>query len=568
MAIGLRPINNVVDITNFVMLETGQPLHAFDFHKISGSRIIVRKARPDEKIVTLDGQERQLDPEMLMICDEQKPVAVAGVMGGANSEVEADSSEILLESACFDPVCVRRTARKLNLGTDASFRFERGVDPQGAPYALERVVRLMVEICGARPVADGFDVCAPSKEVQPLKLRVQRTSDLLGVDFDSAELSAFLTAIEFKVRELDSDTLEVIAPSFRVDIEREIDLVEEIARLKGYNEIPTTLPVVPMRFSEQDSKRLLRQQLTTIMTSLGFSQAINYSFTAEKHFDLLGLSEDDSRRQTVRLLNPLAEEQNVMRTTLLPGLLENVRRNVNHQVSDVQLFEIGKVFHPVADELLPEEKFHLTVVLSGRRQAGAPVIHFGQQPSDIFDIKGVAETIFQELRLSRVKLVPSADSESYCEAGTLLDCRQGDVLLGRCGRLSRSVMKTFALRQDVFFLDIDFELLARLDQTPRNFVPLPKFPVVRWDIAVLVPDSVGGGDMLRAIYDSNEPLLEQAEIFDVYQGDPIEKGKKSVAVSLSYRSNEGTLDDDTVGVVHQKMIDLLLSRFDGQLREV
>ncbi len=568
LAVGLRPINNVVDITNFVMLESGQPLHAFDFRKISGGEIVVRKARAHEKIVTLDGRERELDPEMLLICDAEKPVAVAGVMGGADSEVDDDSREILLESACFAPVSVRRTARKLGLGTDASFRFERGVDPQGAPYALERVVRLMVDLCGAEPVADGYDVCGELKDPQPLKLRVKRTSGLLGVDFTPAELSAFLTAIDFKVNELDGDTLEVVAPSFRVDIEREIDLVEEIARLKGYNEIPTTLPVVPMRFSEQDGKRLLRQQLSTVMTSLGFNQAINYSFAADKHFDMLGLADDDYRRRTVRLLNPLAEEQNVMRTTLLPGLLENVRRNVNHQVSDVQLFEIGKVFHPLDNEELPEEKFRLTAVLSGRCPAGAPVIHFGQKSGDIFDIKGVAQAVFNELRLYRTKFSPALEPEPYSEKGSVMDCRLDDSLVGVCGKLSRAVLKKFALRQDVFFLDIDFELLSKLETAPKNFVSLPRFPAVRRDIAVLVSANVGGGDILNAIIDSGEPLLEQAEIFDVYQGDSIEKGKKSVAVSISYRSAEATLEDETVGVVHQKMIDLLLSRFDGQLREV
>ncbi len=566
LAVGLRPINNVVDITNFVMMETGQPLHAFDFNKINGGKIVVRKALSHEKIITLDGQERQLDPEILMICDRDKPVAVAGVMGGANSEVEVGSSEILVESACFDPVSVRRTARKLNLGTDASFRFERGVDPQAAPAALERVVRLMVEICEAEPVADGFDICVSLKEPPLLKLRVKRTSDLLGVTFSAAELSNFLTAIEFKVTEIDSDTLEVTAPTFRVDIEREIDLVEEIARLKGYNDIPTTLPVVPMRFSEQDSKRLLRLRLAEIITSIGFNQAINYSFVAEKHFDLLGLAEDDHRRQTVRLLNPLAEDQNVMRTTLLPGLLENVRRNVNHQVADVHLFEIGKVFHPVAEEPLPDEKFRLAVVLSGRSRAGVPVIHFGQKPADILDIKGVAETIFRELRLADVEFVPVAGAEPF--ADTLMECRIDQFFLGWCGKFSRPVLKNFAIRQDVFFLDIDFEMLSQVKPASKKFISLPKFPAVRWDIAVLVADSVGGGDMLKVIMNSGEPLLEQAEIVDVYQGDPIEEGKKSVAISISYRSSKGTLDDDTVSVVHQKMIDLLLSRFDGQLREV
>ncbi|MEA3548812.1 MAG: phenylalanine--tRNA ligase subunit beta [Thermodesulfobacteriota bacterium] len=567
LAIGLRPINNIVDITNFVMLETGQPLHAFDFKKLTGGKIVVRKAASGETITTLDGQERELDPDMLMICDAEKPVAVAGVMGGANSEVDSETTEILLESACFDPISIRRTSRRLKLNTDASFRFERGVDPQGAPLALERVVRLIVD-GGAQVVADGIDACYDIKEPPVLHLRIQRTCDLLGMNFTGEELTAFLSGIEFDVKQLDDDTLSVTPPSFRVDIEREIDLVEEIARLKGYNEIPTSLPVVPMSFPEHDEARDLRKQLADIMTSLGFYEAINYSFVAEKHFDMLDLPENDPLRQTVRLMNPLAEDQNVMRTTLLPGLLENVRRNVNHQVADIKLFEIGKVFHPHAGNLLPDEKFRLTAVLSGRRAPGSPVIHFKNQETDFLDAKGVAETILRELQLIQIELLPTDSIISYGAAGNIVELRTNDHVIGHCGQISAKILKTFGIRQDVFYLDLDFDALSSLEQGRKAFSPLPRYPAVKWDLAVLVADTVGGGEILKSIKEADEPLFEHAEIFDLFHGDHIESGRKSVAISITYRSKECTLDDETVGKAHQKMTDMVLSRFKGQLREV
>lgn len=568
LAVGLRPINNVVDATNFVMLETGQPLHAFDFTKLAGKKIVVRKARDGEKLVTLDGQERKLDADMLMICDAEKPVAVAGVMGGANSEVTPETTEILLESACFNPISIRRTGRQLKLGTDASFRFERGVDLQGTVRALERVVQILVDIAGAVVVENGVDACIDIKGPPVLQLRVQRTSDLLGMIFSSAELTAFLTSIEFGVEQLDDDTLAVSPPSFRVDIEREIDLVEEIARLKGYDEIPATMPNVQMSIAEEGQGRQLREQLAQVMTSLGFYEAINYSFVAENYWDMMALPEDDVLRNTVRLLNPLAEDQNVMRTTLLPGLLENVRRNVNHQVSDVRLFEIGKVFHPVDGKELPEERFRLTALLTGRRAAGSPVIHYGQETTDLLDVKGVAEMIFSQLRLPCINFGVDGHALSYHESGCVIDLSLGDRLIGQCVQISKKVLKKFGIKQDVFCLDVDFQTLVAAKKVAREFTPLAKFPHVRWDIAVLVPDFVGGGDLLQAIMTTKEPLLQQAEIFDVYRGDPIEPGKKSVAISILYRASDCTLDDETVGKAHQQIIDMVLSRFNGQLREV
>ena len=284
LAVGLRPINNVVDITNLVMLEYGQPLHAFDFHRLGGSKIVVRRARVGENILTLDGVKRELDQEMLLICDADKPVAIAGIMGGENSEVIDTTRDILLESACFNPLSVRRTARHLNLGTEASYRFERGVDPELAPKAMERAVQLLVEVTGAEAVGNGYDCVAGVTPLATLKLRVSRCNDLLGLQLDAGEIARCLESIELMVNLEDEDTLLVTPPSFRVDLEREVDLIEEVARLQGYNEIPTTMPTVPMSFPEQQESLQLRGELAAMLVAQGFFEAVNYSFVDENHF--------------------------------------------------------------------------------------------------------------------------------------------------------------------------------------------------------------------------------------------------------------------------------------------
>ncbi|MFO7606422.1 MAG: phenylalanine--tRNA ligase subunit beta, partial [Desulfurivibrionaceae bacterium] len=374
LAVGLRPINNVVDVTNFVMLEYGQPLHAFDFIKLSGGRIVVRRAAKGEKTETLDGVERQLDEEMLLICDAERPVAVAGVMGGGNSEVSDDTVDILLESACFDPVSIRRTSRRLNLATDSSYRFERGVDPQGTVRALERAVELIVELAGGVAVPVGVDLKEGSPENSPIDLRVRRCNDLLGLDLGARQIADYLESIEIDADPVGEETLKVTPPGFRVDLEREVDLFEEVARLVGYNEIPVTLPHVPLSFADRDPAREIRKEVAAIMTAQGYNEAINYSFVSERHYDMLGLAPDHSARRNVRLLNPLAEDQSIMRTMLLPGILENLKRNVNHQRPDIKLFEVGKVFHPTDSEL-PDEEMRLVAVISGKRNPDSPPLH-------------------------------------------------------------------------------------------------------------------------------------------------------------------------------------------------
>lgn len=567
LAVGLRPINNVVDVTNFVMLEYGQPLHAFDFDKLKGGCIVVRKARAGETIETLDGTNRTLDPEMLLICDAERPVAVAGVMGGANSEVGPHTTTILLESACFNPVTTRRTAGRLNMNTDASYRFERGVDPQGAPVAMERAIQLMVEVAGGEIVPDGIDFREGVKPPLELTLRVSRTCDLLGMQIDAATIAKTLASIEINCTVGDSETILVQVPSFRVDLEREIDLIEEVARLVGYNEIPTTLPLVPMRFPEQEAVRTLRQELAAVMIAQGFHEAVNYSFVAPQHADLLGLVADDARRRSVSLLNPLAEDQSVMRTTLLPGLLENARRNIYHQQLDVRLFEVGKVFYRREAHEQPEEEERLAAVLTGRRHPGASLLYAGEAKVDLFDVKAVVEELRDRLRLPQLEMVAAIAAPPYGDPELAMAITADGQVVGELGRINAKVQKGFGIKQELFYLDLSCRSLLALTAAPRAFAQLPKFPAVRWDLAVVVPEQVAAGEMVAAITGSGAEYLEQVELFDVFQGKNIGPGLKSVALALTYRAADRTLDDATVGKVHQKIIDLLLSRFHGQLRE-
>jgi len=573
MAVGMRPINNIVDITNFVMLECGQPLHAFDFQKLAGKAIVVRCPRDDEKtFTTLDDTERKLRPDMLMICDVDKPVAVAGVMGGLDSEVTDATTEVLLESACFNPVSIRRTARNLNLPSEASYRFERGVDPNGVPNAMERAVQLMCELADAQVVAGGVDEYPGKKDLLKLDIRVQRVNELLGIDLTAEQAAQYLRGIEFEVIDTGDNVLQVTVPSFRVDIEREVDLVEEIARLVGYNEIPTSLPTITMDYPRRDPLRLLRQETGSIFTALGFFEAINYSFVAEKHYDMLGLADDDSRRQCVKLLNPLTEEQAVMRTMLLPGMLENIRRNINFQQTDIRLFEIGKVFSFVAEGVQPDERYQLCAVMSGARYPGASPLYFSGNRADIFDIKGAAETLFQTLRVQGKSgvisfLVDPEHIQPYAEPSFTLRIMDGEKELGTISKLSRKAAREFAVKQDVYFMELDLEALLDLPRVDKAFSSLPRFPSVKRDIALLVPENVSAGALLQDIIAHKIEHVVYADIFDVYSGKSIEEGMKSVALTVTYRSADKTLDDETVDGFHKKIVHSLMSRFGGRYRE-
>lgn len=575
LSVGLRPINNVVDITNFVMMEYGQPLHAFDFDNLAGGKIIIRTPRSDElTFTTLDEKERTLDPDMLMICDAEQPVAVAGVMGGMNSEVSDTTTTILLESACFNDVSIRRTARKLNLATDASYRFERGVDPEGTLSAMNRAVELLCELAGGSCAeGEGIDAYPGRRSIDPLYLRVSRCNDLNGIALTKEQIQKMLRSIGIQCTDKDEDTIVVTPPSFRIDIEREADLIEEVARLYGYDNIPVSLPTVNLSYPEQDHVRLLRLETSELFTRIGFSEAINYSFSTPVHLDMLKLASDDTRRRQVRLLNPLSEEQTVMRTTLLPGLLENVKRNISYQKTSVKLFEIGKVFTPTGENSLPLENTRLAGVLSGNRYGDSHPLYFKPQNCDIFDAKGSIEYLLEALRLNvaegenTIVFQTAREHEPFADTFNTLVLNHDKKVIGYLGKVAQDVVKSFGIKQEVYFFDIDFDALGSLPAMPKSFSSLSIYPSVKRDIALVVADSISAGELLAAVRGSGEKLIEHSEIFDIFKGEKIPEGYKSVALSITYRSPTKTLTEKNVEKAHSKILTMLTDKFGGQFRE-
>jgi phenylalanyl-tRNA synthetase beta chain len=574
LAVGLRPINNVVDVTNLVMLEYGQPLHAFDFDTLADKKIVVRTPRLDEAtFTTLDQVERRLDRDMLMICDGRGPVAVGGVMGGLHSEVTDQTSRVLLESACFNDISIRKTARRLNLSTDASYRFERGVDPGGTIDAMQRAVELICEVSGGTAEAGGIDVQVP-QQPRSIDLRVSRTSQMLGVDFTAEQIRELLESIEIPCEPIDEDTLRVRVPSFRVDLEREADLFEEVARLFGFNQIPVTLPSVDLSYPEQDSERIRRNEACRTMTRAGFTEAINYSFVSSQYDDALLLTKDDPRRSHVHLLNPLTEDQDVMRTSLLPGLLENVKRNLNFQQSSCRLFEIGKVFNPNDGAPLPDEPTRICGVLVGNRYNGCSPLHHKAEETDINDARGGVESLLAGMRLADTSAAPqvfctTADDagEPFCAPGYEIKVRSAERQLGSIGKLKNEILLHFGIKRDVYYFDLDFSALCALKPTARTFAPLPVYPTVKRDIALLVPRGTEAGNLVTTISSSGEKLVESCELFDVYQGDKIDSTMKSVALTITYRSATRTLTEKNVEKAHDKLVKLLIDTHGGSLRE-
>ena len=574
-AVGMRPINNIVDITNYVMLESGQPLHAFDFGCLEGQAVVVRTPQAGEKeLVTLDGTTRTLTADTLLICDSTKPVALAGVMGGQNSEITEKTTEILLESACFDPVSIRRTARRLGLPSEASYRFERGVDPDLADKALQRAVDLMVELAGAKPDPNGHDVYPGKKPLLTVQLRLARLCVLLGREVSAEETQRLLTSIGFAVQEEDAGVFAVTVPSFRMDIEREVDLVEEVARLIGYDAIPASQPVIAMESSEETPMRTLRRDIGQNLTSQGFYEAINYSFVAPAHLDKVALPPEDPRRQTVRLRNPLSEEQSVLRTVLLPGLLENLERNSNFQNADLRLYETGKVFYPRQEGEQPEERMQLCAVMCGQRYPHAQPLYFAGQKTDFADIKGAAIQLLYRLGFplksgsqNGISFEAEGQVQPYAQPDACLSVRVGERRIGSLGAVSDSVLKAFGLRQTVYFLELDLEELLRTERKVKRFTALARYPSTNRDISLIVPEQCAAGELLDAVLAQKQKYVEAANLFDVYRGKPLGAGEKSVSLSITYRSAAGTLDDATVDKVHNKIVQSLMKQFKARYRE-
>lgn len=555
---GLRAINNLVDVTNYVLLEFGQPLHAFDFARLQGGEIVVRRPHKGERLfVTLDGQERPLTGETLLICDAARPVALAGVMGGLESEVTGATRQVLIESAYFDPRTIRRTAKRLGLSTEASYRFERGVDPEGVIHALERATQLMCQVGGGRALSGRLDEY-PNPIYHPrLSLRVSRANEVLGTGFSKAQVSKLLKRLHLPAVDRDADTLEVQVPSFRGDLEREIDLIEEVARLSGYEEIPVTLPKGVVATPRPGAQVRLRSEAKQLLLGQGFFEVISYAFQPER----LGAWLGEAAAAALRLANPLSEEQAQMRTSLLPGLLDTLRRNSLKQILDVRLFELSKVFVPQAGADLPREELLLTGLMYGAREEASWLA--GKDPADFFDLKGVVETLLSGLLVPEVAF-HREDLPAYLRQGAKIYA--GDLELGFLGELKPDLAEKLDLEGAVWVFNLNFDALTQAAQAFPLYNPLPRYPAAYRDIALVLADAVPAARVAQALYHHGRPWLEEARLFDVYSGDPIPPGKRSLAFRLSYRDPQRTLTDDLVNRHHEALVRALVKDLGAELR--
>ncbi len=564
LSVGQRPINNIVDVTNFVMLECGQPLHAFDLDRLSGQRIVVRTAAAGERFVTLDRKERTLDADMLMICDGVAPVAVAGVMGGLNSEISENTTRVLIESACFDPASTRRTSKRLGLATEASHRFERGVDPGGTVRAANRAVELMAAVSGGSPVGGVIDAHPRPWAAKPIRLGIRRTNRVLGTRLSKQKMSRLLESVEFTVaRTAVRDELEVVAPSFRVDVSRPEDLMEEVARLSGFEAIPTRFPSVPVSEQPPPPRLGLRHRVKEILTGFGFSEVVTYSFIPADSCDRLRLAPDDRRRRTVALLNPLTEDQAVMRPSLIPGLLATLRTNLAQQVRNLMIFEIGKTYIATGGEL-PEEPEVIAGLWAGSRQAAS--WHGKETPVDFYDVKGAVEGLLAALKLADVRFTRAADESCrYTRPGHTALIMAGGGEIGRIGEVHPAVQGAYDLKQTAYVFELDAACIEGLASQTRGPLQLPKFPAIVRDITLVVAADVEAQRLLDTVAAMNLALLESAHLFDVFSGGPIASGKKSLSLRLTYRSPDKTLEDEEINGLHHSVTERLIAEFRATL---
>ncbi len=565
ISVGLRPVNNIVDITNYVMLECGQPLHAFDFDRLNGQRIVVRLASHAESFTTLDGKSRQLDDSMLVICDAAKPVALAGVMGGQNSEIDRQTTRVLLESACFTPGSIRRTAKKFGMNTDASHRFERGVNPAGTVNAMQRAATLMERHTGARLLSGYIDQNTGVDARRRLSVTTTYINGLLGTRIDRHDMVRLLKSIEFETRPCDDLGLEVDIPAFRVDVARPADIAEEVARLVGYDAIPVTFPDAMAADHDLTPFATLPARLCDIMTGLGFNETITYSFVGEAALARLELPSGDPRRRTIKVLNPISEDLAVMRTTLIPGLLQTLQRNLAHQNRNARLFEIGKTFTVRDDNQLPLEKVMLAGLWCGLRHS--PSWHLPDTACDFYDLKGAVEALLSACGLEKAAFrAQPADTRAWYRSGcSALITIQGRPV-GALGEIDANVLSAFDIKQAAFAFELDCKSLALgMGPEARMVHPLPRFPAVARDVTLIVADALEATQLLEHIDAMQEALVEDTLLFDVFQGETLPAGKKSLSIRVWYRSPDETLADETVNRLHERICSQLVERFGALL---
>ncbi|MGH7816813.1 MAG: phenylalanine--tRNA ligase subunit beta, partial [Candidatus Binatia bacterium] len=560
-ACGIRAINTVVDVTNYVMLETGQPLHAFDLDRLPQKRIVVRTAKEIEKFKTLDGVERELTDEDLLICDDEQPVALAGVMGGMDSEVIESTRSLLLESANFAPTSIRRTAKRLALYSEASHRFERGVDPEGTIAALNRAVYLLAEIAGGKPMVGVADIYPGKMKPPVIILREERIEKLLGLALDGKRAETMLRSIGMKTtRQGKGPNLKVIPPSSRPDICRAADLIEELARLHGYDKIPSTLPLLRSSGGKNDQRLGWERKLRAFMSGEGFVEVINLPFATDAlnhRFPGLWLAP-----RPVAVLNPLAKENGEMRHSLLPGLIENLKLNLAHRLASFAAYHLGKTFQlsPAGE---PTERQSVAALLYGPR-ARLGLRQGEAAPLSFLECTGLVEALLDLFHLSEAASWSAIDLAILHPGQSAAICLN-EQRLGYLGELHPDICERFQAPPSYVF-ELDFEKL--LEYAPRRIAAhrLPRFPAVERDVAIVVDRDFAAHQVIVWIKNLGEALIEQVEVFDQYLGAPIPDGKKGLAYKVSYRAEDRTLTDMEINSLHQSLVERLGATFGAERR--
>ncbi|MBQ3053936.1 MAG: phenylalanine--tRNA ligase subunit beta [Clostridia bacterium] len=544
---GLRSINNIVDITNYILLEYGQPMHAFDISYLEGNKIVVRDAKEGEKITTLDGIERELDPSMLVIADTNKPVAIAGIMGGENSDIKDDTKTIVFETANFDGKSIRLSSKKLGLRTDASGLYEKFLDPFMVKEASDRACQL-VEMMGAGEVVDGIiDVCSAVDERKWIEFNPEKINSFLGTDISAKDMEDTLKKLDFEVKDG-----KCLAPTYRQDVEFMADIAEEIVRIYGYDKIESSLMRGETTPGGKDILKTTEDKVKNVLTGLGLFEIITYSFVSPKTLDILNVSKESNLRNMTVISNPLGEENSVMRTTTIPSMMETLARNYNLRNESAWLFEIGKTYIPVSEDKIPDEYNKITIGIYGNN-------------ADFFSLKGVVEELANGVNVKGMEFTAEKENPSF-HPGRCAKILLGEKPCGIMGEIHPLVAKKYGFDTKVYVAEIDFMAFFEAVDNEKQYVPMPKFPAVTRDLAVLIDNSVPVADIEKVIKASCGKILEKTELFDIYKGKQIPEDKKSVAFALTMRSSEGTLAEEEINNAMNKIVKNIEKELGGVLR--
>ena len=541
---GIRPINNLVDITNYVMEEYGQPMHAYDLDTIEGREIIVRRAKAGEKFVTLDGQERTMDENVLMICDGKKAVGIGGIMGGENSMITDQVKTVLFEAACFNGTNIRLSSKRIGLRTDASGKFEKGLDPNNAEAAINRACQLMEELGAGEVVGGMVDVCSETREPSRVPFEPERINAILGTDLTKEEMLGYLARVELAY---DEKTNEIVAPTFRQDIHCTADVAEEVARFYGYDKIPTTLPNGEATTGKLPFKLRIEQVARDIAEYCGFSEGMTYSFESPRVFDKLRIPADSDLRKVITISNPLGEDYSIMRTTTLNGMLTSLATNYNRRNKNVRLYEIGKVYLPKSLPLteLPDERVHFTLGMYG--------------DGDFFDMKGVCEEFFEKAGMKKKVHYTPDSGKPWLHPGRQANIIYEGSVVGYLGEVHPLVADAYGIGEKTYIAVIDILDILKYAGFDHKYTGIAKYPAVTRDLSMVVPKSVLAGDIEKMLEQRGGKILESYQLFDVYEGSQIKEGYKSMAYSIVFRDHERTLEEADITAVMKKILNGLTS---------